>query len=442
MSRAPIAVPQRGPAGPLYRKLRPRPNGPPRAQVIANQRARLCGAMIEAVAAQGYTAVSVAGLCRLAGVSKRTYYELFANKEACLLATYDGTVACARARIVSALRGASDWEEGLRAAIAALVLASEERPKAARLACLEAPVAGPAASARCARASLELERIVASSFARAPHAARPPALLVRGVACGVERVVRLGLLEHDGVDIAALVEWALSYASPALAVLPGAAASPGDRPAKSWVSARALNGSERSGILRAAAEIVASGGHSRLTAASIARRAQVGEEVVLELYPSTDECFLDALDLVGLEALVSIAEASRGADDGPSGVCRAVGALTDRLAGDPILRSVALLEVLALGAAGMDRRERLLRGIAELIAKPLPPSDSWVIAEATAGALWGLLHHHVASGAAHMLPGFAPQAAYVVLAPLVGADAAVEAIVAEWPERSARTASR
>jgi AcrR family transcriptional regulator len=408
---------------------------------MANQRARICGAMIEAVAEQGYPAVSVAGLCRLAGVSKRAYYELFANKEACFLATYDGTVGCARARIVRAQRGAGDCEEGLRAAIEALVRAIEERPKAARVACLEALSAGPAASARCARASLELERIIAWSLARAPHAARLRPLLVRGVACGVERVSRLSLLEHRRVDPRALADWALSFGSPALAALPRAAPSLGGPPARSWVPARARKGSERSRILRAAAEIVACAGSSRLTAASIARRAQVREEVVLELYPSTDECFLDALDLVGLEALVSIAEASRGADDGPSGVCRAVGALTDRLAGDPILRSVAFLEVLAPGAAGMDRREHLLRGIGDLIAKPLPLSDSWVVGEATAGALWGLVHHHVASGAAHMLPGFAPQAAYVVLAPLVGAERAVEAIAGEWPEFRALSGS-
>src|SRR5260221_3164561 len=184
MPRAPIAAPQRGPVAPLYRQLRPRPNGPPREQGIANQRARLCGAMIEAVDVQGYAAVSVAGICRMAGVSKRAYYELFANKEACFLATIDAIVACARARVLTAQREASDWEEGLRAALETLVRASEERPKAARLALREATSAGPAALAPCEGARLELEQILASGLARAPNAARLPALLVTGVACG------------------------------------------------------------------------------------------------------------------------------------------------------------------------------------------------------------------------------------------------------------------
>jgi AcrR family transcriptional regulator len=437
MSRAPIAAPQRGPAAPLYRQLRPRPNGPPREQVLANQRARLCGAMIEAVDAQGYAAVSVAGLCRLAGVSKRTYYELFPNREACFRATYDGIVACARARILSAHRDASDWEEGLRAALDTLVRAVEERPKAARLAWIEAPAAGPARSERCDGASRELERTVAASYARAPHALKLPGLLATGVACGVEHVLRLGVLEHDRVDAEALAEWALSFASPALAALPRADARRADQSAGSWVPARAVKGSERSRVLRAAAEIVASSGRSRLSAASIARRAQVSEEVVLEMYPSIDACLLDSVELVGLEALVSIAKAARHAGDGPSRVCRAVDALMGRLAGDPVLRSVAFLEVHSPGAAGMDRRERLLRGIADLISKPVQPAaGSRLTGEATAGALRGILRRHVAAGAGHLLPSVAPQVAYLVLAPLLGGEAAVAAIVAELRERS------
>jgi AcrR family transcriptional regulator len=272
-------------------------------------------------------------------------------------------------------------------------------------------------------------------------------MLARGVACGIERVLPLSLLDpgrFEAEDLPReLSDWALSFPSPALAGLPWSAPSGVDSPPNEWEPARARKGSERSRLLRAAAEIVASAGHSRLTAASIARRAEVREEIVLELYPTIDDCLLDALELVGLEALVSIAKASRGAEDGPSGVCRALSALMERLAGDPTLRSVAFLEVLAPGSAGMDRRERLLCCMAELIAKPVHPlGRRRVTAEATAGALWGLVHHHVASRSAHALPGFAPQAAYIVLAPLLGAPAAVEAITAEWPERPARTSFR
>ena len=45
--------------------------------------------MVEAVAADGYEATSVKQLIGLAGVSRRSFYEQFANKQECFLATFD-----------------------------------------------------------------------------------------------------------------------------------------------------------------------------------------------------------------------------------------------------------------------------------------------------------------------------------------------------------------
>jgi AcrR family transcriptional regulator len=52
-------------------------------------RLRLLDGMTAAVARKGYPAVTVADVVAAAGVSKRTFYEHFDTKEACLLACYD-----------------------------------------------------------------------------------------------------------------------------------------------------------------------------------------------------------------------------------------------------------------------------------------------------------------------------------------------------------------
>ena len=78
---------------PLYRRLPHGPNGMEREEVARNQRSRLYGAMIESVARNGYQRTTVAHVIALAGVSRRAFYELFANKEDCFLATYDIVVA-------------------------------------------------------------------------------------------------------------------------------------------------------------------------------------------------------------------------------------------------------------------------------------------------------------------------------------------------------------
>ena len=85
----------------LYPKLHPGPHAVAAESVASNQRARLYGAMIELVAARGYEASTVAELCALAGVSKRTLYERFPDgKQQCFLATYDIIVRRAETHIL------------------------------------------------------------------------------------------------------------------------------------------------------------------------------------------------------------------------------------------------------------------------------------------------------------------------------------------------------
>src|SRR5271168_4540645 len=74
---------------PLYKRLPHGPHRLERDEVVLNQRARIHGAMIEAVAHDGYEGTSVKRVIELAGVSRRSFYEQFANKEDCFLVTFD-----------------------------------------------------------------------------------------------------------------------------------------------------------------------------------------------------------------------------------------------------------------------------------------------------------------------------------------------------------------
>ena len=441
-----IAASGGGPTAPLYRKLRPRPNGPPREQIVANQRTRLCGAMIEASAIHGYEATSVAELCRLAGVSKRTFYEQFENKQACLLASYERVQACAKARLAAAQDSVPDWEQGLEAGLGSLVQGLVDQPRAARLALIELDAAGPAASAARQQARLAFERVIATSFARAPRACALPPPVVKGVVYGVERTLRRSVLSGAGTAPLALASeltaWALSYSSPALARLPVKPAQLAERTELSWLPGRAHAGSERVRILRAAAELAAGTGHARLDVSRIARRAGVGEEAVWANYDSVEQCFLDAVDLVGLEALVCVGKSYRAAGEGPAGVCRAITELMLLVAVDPVLRGIVFTQAAVSGPSAIERRERLLDGFADLLVRGLSRAQqpSAVALHAAVGAVWGLIDHHVARGAVTLLPGLAGYAAYLTLAPSIGAEPALETILEQWRPVAARTA--
>ena len=103
---------------PLYKRLPHGPHRLERNEVILNQRSRIFGAMIEAVGTDGYEGTIVKQTIALAGVSRRSFYEMFANKEECFLAAFD---MLAR-RDVKQIRNAyppsdGDLEERLGAAL-------------------------------------------------------------------------------------------------------------------------------------------------------------------------------------------------------------------------------------------------------------------------------------------------------------------------------------
>jgi AcrR family transcriptional regulator len=131
--------------------IRPLPRGPHRLArevILASQRGRMLEAMAESVAEKGYAATTVADVVGRAGVSRKTFYEHFADKEDCFLGAYDACVDVLLTQVVDAREGIADWGEAMRAALRAYleVLASE--PTLARTFLVEVLAAGPRALER------------------------------------------------------------------------------------------------------------------------------------------------------------------------------------------------------------------------------------------------------------------------------------------------------
>jgi AcrR family transcriptional regulator len=123
----------------------------------ADHRARLVQAMAEALTQKGYADVSVADVVQRARVSKRTFYEHFADKEACYLATYAALSDDVLARIAAAGESDRSAEERLVDTTYAYLTALEERPALTRTFLTEIQAAGPEA--------LKLRRTIHHRFA-------------------------------------------------------------------------------------------------------------------------------------------------------------------------------------------------------------------------------------------------------------------------------------
>src|SRR5262249_4532372 len=74
---------------PRVEKIRPGRSGLSRADVIANQRARIFAGFAAALAYHGYEDTKVTDIVELSGVSRATFYERFESKELCFSAAYE-----------------------------------------------------------------------------------------------------------------------------------------------------------------------------------------------------------------------------------------------------------------------------------------------------------------------------------------------------------------
>jgi AcrR family transcriptional regulator len=118
--------------------------------VTESQRNRIHQAMIEVVSARGYPETRVVDVIGVAGVSRKTFYELFDSKEDCFLAAYDVLLGNLLEESTNAFESKSGapWAERVGAALEALVEHLAAHPEEARFAIVEVLAAGPKALAR------------------------------------------------------------------------------------------------------------------------------------------------------------------------------------------------------------------------------------------------------------------------------------------------------
>jgi AcrR family transcriptional regulator len=122
--------------------------------VARSQRERALDAAVDVVAEKGDAATTVADLTREAGISRTTFYEMFADKEACFLAAYDVAADVLARRVAAAFETEPAWPARARAGLEALLESLAEEPAIARLALVDFGAAGPAAQRRY-RAALQ-----------------------------------------------------------------------------------------------------------------------------------------------------------------------------------------------------------------------------------------------------------------------------------------------
>jgi AcrR family transcriptional regulator len=406
-----------------------------REEVARNQRARLYGAMIEAISRRGYKATTISDLTALAGVSRHTFYELFANKEECFLATLDIVVARSRKLMLEAWTAERGWANRVHASTKALLDDTAESPKGPRLVFVESLGIGPRALERMLIASLTFEKLTAVAFQAAPDGIGFSRLASRGIVGGVRHVIFRRLLEGRERELRTLtdevLDWIESYRTPAAARL-GVPASSRPRHQPPTPAAFLARYDTRARALGSIVHLTLDEGYTHLTDPQIAQSAGISTEAFHKQFASKEECFLAVLDEFAREALDTVRPSFENAVNWPEGVYRAMAAFVEYLVSHEALVRIAFIDLFEVGPAMVGRMTCSVEGFTKLLAEsgPSPRRGPEVALEAVTGAVWAIISSYVSNRRLQRLPYLVDYLAFIVLAPYIGPKDAVESIQA------------
>jgi AcrR family transcriptional regulator len=189
--------------------------------VAEMQRRRLLSAMVEVLAEQGLEGAGVGRVCKRAGVSRRTFYDLFDDRETCFLAAFDLAIKRLADRVAPAWAGAGcavegvdsgvrvdgstrradgqrmSWRERVRGALTVLLECFDEEPALAQLCLVETLKGAPQTLARRRWVLDVLAAVVDEGRGEAKSA--PPPLTAESTVGGVVAVIHARVLARTPI---------------------------------------------------------------------------------------------------------------------------------------------------------------------------------------------------------------------------------------------------
>ena len=168
--------------------------GPER--VLEIQRARILAAMVEVCFERGVANVTVAHVVERAGVSRRTFYELFSDREECFLGAFDEGIRRACRYVLDAYDPQAKWAERIRMALTGLLSFLDVERGAGWLLVVGSLGAGARALEHRRRVLAQMITAIDEGRTEAKAGSELPPLTAEGVVGGVLSVLHSRLLEE------------------------------------------------------------------------------------------------------------------------------------------------------------------------------------------------------------------------------------------------------
>ncbi len=467
------------------------------------QRERLLGAMTEVVADGGYDAANIARVIAAAGVSRRTFYEQFRDKEDCFLVALLDAQERLRADLEEALTTAPP-PRAWRVAIEAVLDFAAAHPARARVVMGDALAAGPRALDVRDQGIGRMARRVEDSYAGLPRDGEAPDFSMAMVLGGVYRMLA-ARLRRDESDLgelrAELGAWLASYARPlgehrwrTLEPIESGGRAPRTPPLlpplasaqkRGGLSAQQLTDERRQRILFAVAELAAERGYRASTLADIQRRAGVDAEEFHGVFADKREAFAAVHEEHFRHVTAVTAGAFFRADAWPERIWESGRSFARVMEQNAAAAHVGFVEVHAAGPRAVRRNEELVLAFTLFLregyayageskselrpewsaraakrpepraraatrreppshdaTRPEPPSP--VALEAIAATNFEIAYHEVRTGRPPRLSGLLVHVTFLCLAPFLGpaeANRFIDGKLARPSERSIPSAA-
>jgi AcrR family transcriptional regulator len=178
-------------------QLPPGRHGLSRAFVAENQRERILAAVADVTSAASYGEMTVEDVIVVAGLSRRTFYEHFKNKEEAFLAAYDAVVAQLFGSVLEAIETETTFPARVRAGLGAFLDFLAREPAFARMCLVEVMAAGPEAVARRNGAMTAFGNLIQENAKALLDTPLPPPLTAETIVGGVYEVVYSRVLRGE-----------------------------------------------------------------------------------------------------------------------------------------------------------------------------------------------------------------------------------------------------
>lgn len=416
------------------------------------RRERLLAAMMELCTLVGYPQTTVRSLSVHAGVSTASFYELFPDREACLIA------ACrvAAQRLFGDLPspGALGGSEPLRVTLEALLSAFEREPYARQLLFVSSLAGRTPARRERERALAGFERALHATLAAcapAPVTLDLPAGALTGALCELtcgcsSGTVSLPALAED------LLIWVRAFArgdgAPPRRIPAAGVPGCGEPSTRSREACRRtartlprgrhrlpseiVAGIHRERLIHAVADVTLALGYEDLTVTGIVAAAGVARSVFYRHFTSKQDAFLAAQDFAAAELTRRLARTYFEPRAWPQRVFRVLEEITGLIAANPGLAHLRLVESYAAGRGALCRVEQLraaaaillFEGFSHTTGPPVPRR----VADASAGAVFELLQRELISGDGAIVRRRLPELTFIALAPFTGAERALQLV--------------